>query len=826
MSTGLDLAAALHRIVEDATDSVPGALRGSLLIEDGDRLIYRAAVGFDGLLRVPSDAGPASAGPLPDPGGGARVVPADAWYRARLPDAAALGRRGAGAAVALAPVCMHGRPIGVLAVEQPAADPPPDERWALLLAVAESASAALERRELYDDKARSAHENRVLEEVLNAVATQASPQELVEIVSSGIKSIQLRPQWSAVELVLLEDPARGGAPASDPGGAVDVRVYRVPRRAPTSYWNNLRDGALAAGRNLGVDLTFRFGGADGEGSQVAILDEGIRRGVHGIAVAPIDAARLEPVVRRAREAGIPVVMFDSPPVEGSGALAYVGTDNEAAGRLAGEMMARLLPDGGAVGAQIASVRAVNGVERVAGFRAAVAGAGIAVQPPSENVYDTSRALELAMAALRKGELAGAFGGCAENGPAWGMAARALSRAGDLKIVAFDLVPETIAMLREGTIHATVVQREYDMGYRAIQVLHDMVSSGVEEALAGLPAPRQGDSRRSVRFIDTGVDVVTLERTPWSRPLSEHLALETARKTANRRRGQARATRPIELLAVGVEVGEEGFVEESCRLDPGSLVGRVLSDGRSIVVDAVDEAGDETGDEAAGVLHRLPDVVEARRGGALTLVGVPLLARGVALGVLVLYSERRAACSAEDLTQIERITDTLAVALENAQLVRRITERTGALEEANERQAALLGTIQELSSPVVPIAPSILVMPIIGAMDVQRTGRFLESMLREISERRARVVLIDVTGMAVVDAVAADHLMAAARAARLLGAEVVLVGITPAAAQLMVQQGLDLGCVVTRSTLELGFAYALSQTGGRVVYRPSPRARRS
>ncbi|WP_433932126.1 substrate-binding domain-containing protein [Sorangium cellulosum] len=824
MSTGLDLVAALHRIVQDATGSVPGAQRGSLLIEDGDRLIYRAAVGFDGLLggplRVPSDAGPAGAGPQLDPAGGAQVVAVEAaaWYGARLPGAAALDRLPQGAVVLLAPVRMHGRSIGVLAVEQPAADPLPDERWGPLLALAASASAALERRELYDDKARSAHENRVLEEVLNAVAAQASPHQLVEIISIGIKSIQLRPQWSAVELILLEDAACGGAPASDPGGARDVRMYRVPRRAPTSYWNNLREGALVAGRNLGVDLTFCFGGAGGEGSQGALLDEGIRRGVHGIAVAPIDPAGLEPMIRRAREAGIPVVTFDSPPVEGSGALAYVGTDNVAAGRLAGEMMARLLPNGGAVGTQIASVRAPNGNERVAGFGAAVAGTAIAVQPPSENVYDTSVALQLTLQALRTGDLAGAFGACAENGPAWGAAARAMGREGDLKIVAFDLVPETIAMLREGTIHATVVQREYDMGYRAVEVLHDLVSRGVDEALAELPAPRRGEDPRATRFIDTGADVVTLERTPWSRPLSEHLALETARKTANRRRGRARAVRPIELLAVGVDAKEEGFVEESARLAPDSLVGRVLSAGRSLIVDAVDGA--------EGELHRLPDVVEARRKGTLTLVGVPLLARGVALGVLVLCSERRAACSAEDLTQIERITDTLAVALENAQLLRRITERTEELEHANDRQAALLGTIQELSSPVVPIARDIVVMPIIGAMDAQRTGRFLESMLREIAERRASVVLIDVTGMAVVDAVAADHLMAAARAARLLGAEVVLVGITPAAAQLMVQQGLDLGCVVTRSTLELGFAYALSQMGGRVVYSRSSGARRS
>jgi anti-anti-sigma regulatory factor len=91
------------------------------------------------------------------------------------------------------------------------------------------------------------------------------------------------------------------------------------------------------------------------------------------------------------------------------------------------------------------------------------------------------------------------------------------------------------------------------------------------------------------------------------------------------------------------------------------------------------------------------------------------------------------------------------------------------------------------------------------------------MLQQIKARSARVLLIDVTGMVMEDAAAAHHLTRAARAAELLGAEVVLVGINPLSAQRMVQQGADVGHVVTRSNLELGFAYALSRTGGRVVY---------
>ncbi|WP_437946920.1 STAS domain-containing protein [Sorangium sp. So ce296] len=122
---------------------------------------------------------------------------------------------------------------------------------------------------------------------------------------------------------------------------------------------------------------------------------------------------------------------------------------------------------------------------------------------------------------------------------------------------------------------------------------------------------------------------------------------------------------------------------------------------------------------------------------------------------------------------------------------------------------------------MPIARNILVMPIVGTMDAQRSGRFIESMLQDITEHHARVALVDVTGMAVVDAASVEHLLRAARAARLLGAEVVLVGVTPAAARLMAEQGVELGSLITRSTLELGFAYALSKTGGQIVYRRSP-----
>ncbi len=202
--------------------------------------------------------------------------------------------------------------------------------------------------------------------------------------------------------------------------------------------------------------------------------------------------------------------------------------------------------------------------------------------------------------------------------------------------------------------------------------------------------------------------------------------------------------------------------------------------------------------------------------------MPLRARGSVVGVLVLGSEREDACGSDDVPFLERVAGTAAVAIENARLFSRISERTTELERSNQLQESMLRTIHELSSPVVPIADGILVMPVVGTMDAQRSSHFIASLLKEIHEHDAQVVLIDVTGMAVVDATAANQLVRAAQAAALLGAEAVLVGVTAGAAQMMVAQGLDVGAMVTHVDLARGFRYALAKTGGRILYQRSPR----
>lgn len=147
--------------------------------------------------------------------------------------------------------------------------------------------------------------------------------------------------------------------------------------------------------------------------------------------------------------------------------------------------------------------------------------------------------------------------------------------------------------------------------------------------------------------------------------------------------------------------------------------------------------------------------------------------------------------------------------------REAEERARLQERIIQAQAAALA---ELSTPVIPISDRILVMPLIGAIDSDRARQVLEALLHGIERSRAQVAILDITGVPLVDTQVAKSLIVAAQAVRLLGARVVLTGIRPEVAQTLVGLGVDLGDIVTQSTLQNGIAYAMNgstqRAGGR------------
>jgi rsbT co-antagonist protein RsbR len=125
-------------------------------------------------------------------------------------------------------------------------------------------------------------------------------------------------------------------------------------------------------------------------------------------------------------------------------------------------------------------------------------------------------------------------------------------------------------------------------------------------------------------------------------------------------------------------------------------------------------------------------------------------------------------------------------------------------------------ILELSTPVVKLWDGIVALPLIGALDSERTQVVMETLLEQIVANSALIAIIDITGVPTVDTLVAQHLLKAVSAARLMGAECIISGIRPQIAQTMVHLGVELHEVVTKSTLADAFAVALKRTNRKVV----------
>jgi rsbT co-antagonist protein RsbR len=150
--------------------------------------------------------------------------------------------------------------------------------------------------------------------------------------------------------------------------------------------------------------------------------------------------------------------------------------------------------------------------------------------------------------------------------------------------------------------------------------------------------------------------------------------------------------------------------------------------------------------------------------------------------------------------------------------RKQAEEALAQKAASEALSRRAQEILDISTPVVQVWEGIILAPIIGTLDSQRTQQLTEKILDGIVETRSTVALIDITGVPAVDTQTARHLIESISAVRLLGADVILTGIRPAIAQTLVHLGIDLGGVTTRSSLAAGLRAAMENLGLRVNHR--------
>ena len=130
----------------------------------------------------------------------------------------------------------------------------------------------------------------------------------------------------------------------------------------------------------------------------------------------------------------------------------------------------------------------------------------------------------------------------------------------------------------------------------------------------------------------------------------------------------------------------------------------------------------------------------------------------------------------------------------------------------EKISASTKSLMEMSTPVTPIWEGILLLPLLGLLDSKRTQDVMNKTLSKISDSRAKVVLLDISGVSTMDTAVANQLLKITRATQLMGCETILSGLSPAIARTLVELGVNIGEVRTTSTLRDSFELALRAIG--------------
>jgi rsbT co-antagonist protein RsbR len=188
-----------------------------------------------------------------------------------------------------------------------------------------------------------------------------------------------------------------------------------------------------------------------------------------------------------------------------------------------------------------------------------------------------------------------------------------------------------------------------------------------------------------------------------------------------------------------------------------------------------------------------------------VLGIVLLLRDVLARALFIHHQG-------DLELLNRVLDAYEPAANRIAVtvgVSFVDERERVIRE---QQAA----IRELSTPVLQVRGRLLILPIIGMLDSQRARQLTEQLLSAIQANRAKVVVIDITGVASIDVTVANHLVQTVEASRLMGASAILTGLSSGIAQTLVDLGVDLGSMRTVGDLQGGLEEAERLLGYRVI----------
>ena len=289
-----------------------------------------------------------------------------------------------------------------------------------------------------------------------------------------------------------------GAVAVTSTGGKRLKIAVIPKGTTQEYWKSVHAGAVKAAKEADVDIVWKGPlKEDDLKSQIDTLSTFVAQGVSGIVVAPLNDAALKAPVKSAVDAKIPVIVFDSD-IQGDAHTSFIATDNQAAGRLAAEGLAKALDGKGKLVLLRYQEGSASTSNREKGFLDDLKGkTGLSLV--SDNQYagaTTDAALQKSENLLlaHKADAGGVDGVFTPNeSTTFGML-QALKKSGlnrKVKLVGFDASDKLVQALRDGDIEGLVVQNPFNMGYVSVKSMADQ--------LRGKPVDKRIDT--GARYVD-------------------------------------------------------------------------------------------------------------------------------------------------------------------------------------------------------------------------------------------------------------------------------------------------------------------------------------
>jgi len=254
-----------------------------------------------------------------------------------------------------------------------------------------------------------------------------------------------------------------------------VKMIAFITNSTSDFWRIARKGTEKADTELSdVAVAFKTTNTGAVDEQNGLVRHALDvEEADAIAISPIDPTAQKTVINNAAKRAL-IITQDSDAPDTDRAI-YIGADNRAAGRQAGDLIKKALPQGGKIMVFVGKREVQNAKDRFEGLKEALQGSSVVVLDLMTDDADAGNARNNAYEALKKNpDIAGMVGLWSYNGPAIVQALRPEGKLGKIQIVCFDDDRETLAAIKDGSIFGTVAQQPFEYGYQTVKAAEQIL----------------------------------------------------------------------------------------------------------------------------------------------------------------------------------------------------------------------------------------------------------------------------------------------------------------------------------------------------------------